>query len=220
MPTTKEIKEGRIIPTNREDYSGDHGHVATVRDYFLVKYGPYVRENEGYALLLLEKYPSIPAPKLYAMYRENEVLYLVMELMPGRNLKETWDELSEIKKVSICSQLREAFTHIRSIPSPGFFGDVIGGPRPHSLFNHWRERDSRNNGPFKTTEELHLGIALHSRKQQELNDRHPWGSEWFARHLPRVLKDHPSTFTHSDLFKQNIMVQEQLVADNQTYQAV
>ena len=51
-----------------------------------------------------------------------------MELMPGRNLKETWDELSEIKKVSICSQLREAFTHIRSIPSPGFFGDVIGGP--------------------------------------------------------------------------------------------
>ena len=90
----------------------------------------------------------------------------------------------------------------------------------HSLFIHWRERDPRINGPFKTTEELHLGIALHSRKQQELNDRHPWGSEWFARHLPRVLKDHPSTFTHSDLFKQNIMVQEQLVADNQTYQAV
>lgn len=215
LPTTKEIKAGRVVPTNREHFSTDHGHVAVVGDCFAVKYGRYIRENEGYALLLLEKYPSIPAPQLYAMYREDEVLYLVMQLIPGRNLLNLWDELSENEKVSICGQLREAFTHIRSIPSPGIFGDVIGGPLPHTLFG-WRGRDPRIAGPFKTLEDFHLGIALHSQKQQALNDRYPWSSEWFARHLPRVIRDHPSTFTHSDLVKQNIMVQEQPGTDSQT----
>lgn len=30
----------------------------------------------------------------------------------------------------------------------------------------------------------------------------------YARHLPKALKDHPSTFTHCDLVRQNIIVQE------------
>jgi thiamine kinase-like enzyme len=28
------------------------------------------------------------------------------------------------------------------------------------------------------------------------------------RHLPQVLEDHPSTFTHGDLLRQNVIVQE------------
>jgi len=213
LPTAKDIKEATVIPTNRE-FDSYRGHVVVVEDRFVVKYGGTVRENEGYALLVLEKYPSIPAPRLYAMYREDDVLYLVMELLPGRSLLGLWDDLSENEKQSVCGQLKVAFTHIRSISSPGIFGSVIGRRFHNTLFggSDW---DPRITGPFKTLKDLHLGLALHSEEQQLLNKRHPWSSEWFARHLPRVMKDHPSTFTHSDLVKQNIMVQEQLGTDGE-----
>ncbi|KAK6823247.1 hypothetical protein RU639_005786 [Aspergillus parasiticus] len=70
------------------------------------------------------------------------------------------------------------------------------------------DEDPRINGPFEILENFYLGMALHLQKQEERNGKHPWSSEWFARHLPQALKDHSSTFTHSDLLKQNIMVQE------------
>lgn len=216
LPTTKDIKAGCVVPTNRENFiSGDRGHVVVVGDCFLVKYGPYIRENEGYALLFLEKYPFIPAPQLYAMYREDGILYLVMQFIPGRSLLSVWEELSESQKIYICDQLRGIFTQLRSIPSPGIFGDCIGGPLPHLLFR-WLDGGERICGPFKTLKDLHMGLAIHAEKQQLRNNRHPWSSEWFMRHLPQVIQDHPSVFTHCDLVKQNIIVQEQVDNDGNT----
>ncbi|KJK64322.1 Phosphotransferase enzyme family protein [Aspergillus parasiticus SU-1] len=122
------------------------------------------------------------------MYREDDILYRVMQLIPGADLSKLWDELSCNEKASICDQPREIFTQIRTIPSPGYFGSVTGGPVQHRFFE-WMDEDPRINGPFETSENFHLGMALHSQKQEERND-------------------HPSTFTHSDLLKQNIMVQE------------
>ncbi|WEW55666.1 hypothetical protein PRK78_001099 [Emydomyces testavorans] len=208
LPTSEEIEAGTIIPTQRERILGDYGHVAIVKDHFVVKYGRYIRDNEGYALLFLEQYPLIPAPRLYAMYREDGILYLVMQLLPGSDLLVLWDELSSNEKESICGQLKEIFDQIRAIPSPGIFGSVTGGPVPHRFFG-WRDKDPRIVGPFKTLEDFHLGMALHVQKQEEYNDRHPWAAEWFARHLPPALQDSPSTFSHCDLLKQNIIVQKQ-----------
>ncbi|KAL4791458.1 hypothetical protein BDV19DRAFT_381556 [Aspergillus venezuelensis] len=158
----------------------------------------YIRENEGQTLLFLEKYPSVPAPRLYAMYRKDDTLYLL------------WDELSKNEKMFICEQLRRIFSQLRAIPaaSPSYFGSICGGPVEHPFFK-WMDEDPRINGPFKTLEGFHLGMACHLRRQEELNDRHPWVSEWFARPLPQALKDHPCTFSHSHLVKQIIMVQEQ-----------
>lgn len=65
---------------------------------------------------------------------------------------------------------------MRSISSPGYFGSVVGGPVQHRFFE-WRDGDPRINGPFKSLEDFRLGIALHSQKQEELNDRHLWNSE-------------------------------------------
>ena len=215
LPSTDEILAGKPIPTNREAMASEDGRVVIVGDCFVVKYGVQIRENEGYALLLLENSPSIPSPQLYAMWRHGDVLYLVMELIPGQNLRTLWGTLSENEKSSICSQLRQAFTHIRSIPSTGSFGNIVGGPLPHLFFGSYTG-DPRIMGPFQTSEDLHAGLALHAQRQQERNMRHGWNSEWLARHLPEALKDQPSTFTHGDLIKQNIMVQEQPGADGQT----
>jgi thiamine kinase-like enzyme len=71
-------------------------------------------------------------------------------------------------------------------------------------------------GPFQTSKHLHTGLALHAQSQQKRNMRIGWHTEWLARHLPEALKDQPFTFTHGDLIKQNIMVQELPGADGQT----
>jgi hypothetical protein len=80
------------------------------------------------------KLPSIPAPRLYAMYREDGVLYIIMQLLPGLDLQQLWGGLSENEKASVCGQLKTAFDQIRSIPSPGYFGSVTGGRVPHQFF--------------------------------------------------------------------------------------
>ena len=51
------------------------GAPIVIRDRFVLKYGAYVNENEGYALLVLEENASIPAPRLHAMYRESMKLW-------------------------------------------------------------------------------------------------------------------------------------------------
>ena len=215
LPSTDEILGGKRIPINRETMSSESGRVVIVGDCFVVKYGVNIRENEGYALLLLENYPSIPSPQLYAMWRDGDVLYLVMELIPGQDLRTLWGTLSENEKLCICSQLRQAVTRLRSIPSPGGFGSVIGGPLPHLFFGTYTG-DPRIMGPFRTSNDLHAGLALHTQNQQARNTWHGWHADWLARHLPETLKDQPSTFTHGDLIKQNVMIQVQPGADGQT----
>lgn len=45
-------KATKILPTIRSaDYGG---RLVVVRDLYVVKYGPYVNENEGYVLLFIE----------------------------------------------------------------------------------------------------------------------------------------------------------------------
>ena len=142
------------------------------------------------------------------MYRQNGILYLVMQLLPGQNLRDIWDSPLETEKGSICDQLRNAFTKVRSVPSPGIFGSVTGGPIPHRFFD-WMDQDSHIVGPFESSIDFHRGMALHLRKQYELNDRRPWSSEWFERQLIRTLADQQIILTHCDLIRQNILVQEQ-----------
>ena len=214
LPSPDEILAGKRIPINRDGIYED-GRVVVVGDCFIVQYGINIHENEGYALLLLEHYPSIPSPQLYAMWRHGGVLYIVMELIPGQNLRTLWPTLSDNEKSSICSQLRQALTPVRSIPSPGNYGNVLGGPLPHLFFATFTG-DPQIGGPFQTSKDLHAGLALHVQQQQARNPWHGWHADWMAKHLPEALKDHPSTFTHGDLIKQNIMAQEQPGAEGQT----
>lgn len=215
LPTSAEIQAAKIIPTKRENYGGDFGRVATIESYFIIKFGRYIKENEGVALLFLEKHcPSVPAPRLYAMYRENDILYLVMELLPGQNLRDVWDRLLESEKITICNQLKISLAKVRSIPSAGLFSSVARESVPHRFFD-WMERDSQIVGPFKSSLDFHRGMALHLRKQYELNDRRPLSSEWFERHFAQTPACQRSIFTHCDLIRQNIIVQEYTDNDGQ-----
>lgn len=55
-------------------------------------------ENEGYALLFVEEWLNIAAPRFYAMYRDRETLYIIMEYIPGTSLEMAWPSLTEANK--------------------------------------------------------------------------------------------------------------------------
>jgi aminoglycoside phosphotransferase (APT) family kinase protein len=206
LPTSDEIIAAeQTFPILADD---SYQRVVLVREKFVVKHGvpPFVSENEGHALLLLAKYPSIPAPKLYAMYRdEDNKLFLVMEHKPGTQLSTVWDGLSKHDKLDITGQLRDIFAQVRQIPSPGVFGNVTGGPLRHRLFLS-AEPTPEINGPFEEEKAFSMAMAIRSRRNWESSGYKPWTSEFFERHLPTALAGHRSVFTHDDLQRKNILV--------------
>ncbi|KAG9253650.1 uncharacterized protein F5Z01DRAFT_657856 [Emericellopsis atlantica] len=94
---------------------------------------------------MIEGLPDGPAPVLYAMNREGDRLFLVMEYVQGQQLDQVWSDLSEAQKLSITSQLRRATDNMRGLLSPGYFGGMVGGPVPHRFFFS-AKKDSRSQG--------------------------------------------------------------------------
>ncbi|KAI1422199.1 kinase-like protein [Xylaria sp. FL1777] len=205
LPTTADIEnETDEIRTN---YHPDCRRIVVIGKQFVAKFGSKVKENEGYALLFLEKMcPSFPVPRLHAMYKAGERLYIVMDYKPGTNLLTLWPTLNQEEKMSIAKQLRKKMDQIRSIASPGIFSDVTGGPLKHRWFFWWP--DPRISGPFQTEEDFNKGLVLRMQKTWEDNSTQGWLAEFFARHLPGTLQGHPSVFTHSDFHRGNVLVKE------------
>jgi aminoglycoside phosphotransferase (APT) family kinase protein len=206
LPEQHEIDHAvRSLPTIRNpDYGG---RLVVIRDLYVVKYGPYVAENEGYALLFIEQKLSIPAPRLYAMYRNEDKLYIVMQYIPGITLGHIWPSLPENTKTVLLGELRSIFADMRSLPSPGFYGSVTQGPVPHRYFFS-REGNPAITGPFTKEEDFSKAIALRSRQIWSDRGRHGWTSDFLARHLPSALSGHQPTFTHGDLYRENILVKK------------
>ncbi|GFF35215.1 hypothetical protein IFM46972_04482 [Aspergillus udagawae] len=70
-------------------------------------------------------------PRLYAMYRTKDKLYIVLEYTPGTTLGSLWPSLPENDKTSLLGQLRSIFADMRSLPSPGYYGSLTQRPVPH-----------------------------------------------------------------------------------------
>lgn len=205
LPSLDEILAAdQTFPILAEDR---YERVVLVREKFVVKYGVSrcVSENEGHALLLLAKYPSIPAPRLYAMYREGNKVFLIMEFKQGTQLSTVWDGLSEQEKLDIIGQLRDIIAQVRQIPSPGGFSNLSGGPLRHRFFLS-TEPIPQINGPFQEERDFSMAMAMRSRKNWDSNGYKPWTSEFLERHLPTALAGHPSVLTHDDLQRKNILV--------------
>ncbi|KAJ5550891.1 Phosphotransferase enzyme family protein [Penicillium sp. DV-2018c] len=204
LPDQNEIEQATQTLPKRSHYGG---RLVLIRDQYVVKYGPLVTENEGYALLFVENRLNIPAPRLYAMYRDRDILYIVMEYIPSVSLGDAWPSLTEANKHSIVGQLRCIFDQMRALPSPGFYGSVNRGPVPHRYF-YSREKDPAVTGPFQTEEEFGKAIALRSQDIWNGSCHHSYLSDWLTRHLPRAFRNYPPVFTHGDLYRENVLVRK------------
>ena len=199
-----EIQQATQTLPKRSDYGG---RLVVIRDKYLVKYGPLVAENEGYALLFVEEWLNITAPRLYAMYRDQDIRYTVMEYIPGISLGAMWASLTEANKNSVVRELRCIFDQMRALPSPGFNGSVNRGPVPHRYFFS-REKYLAITGHFQTEEEFGTAITLRSKAMWSESNSHSFLSDYLARHLPSALLDHSPTFTHGDLYRENVLVRK------------
>ncbi|EEP80634.1 predicted protein [Uncinocarpus reesii 1704] len=207
LPTQEEIETAtEALPTIR-DPTYD-GRIVVIRNLYVVKYGNFVMENEGHVLLYIERHLSIPAPRLYAMYRKDEKLYIVMDYIPGENLHTLWPSLSTVEKSFILGQLRAILDKMRSLPAPDFFGSVARGPVPYRYF-YSRDQNPAVTGPFANEADFSMALAEKSRLNWADTNQPGWTSRFFARNLPVALKGHDCVFTHSDLHPQNIIVQQQ-----------
>jgi aminoglycoside phosphotransferase (APT) family kinase protein len=205
LPTKEKIE------TSTRDMRPADGYrrAVVVGQHFLVKYGPTVDQREGDTLLFIEQNLNIPAPRLYAMYRDesNGWVYIIMELLPGESLEKIWPTLGESDKALITGKLRSIFTQMRDLPSPSFYGDVCRRDLPNNLF--WTEEKLPSiSGPFQNEHNLNMGLVEKLRMNAAGFKSRFNKADFYARNLSRSLHNHPPTFSHSDVQKKNILVQE------------
>ncbi|PNY23286.1 Uncharacterized protein TCAP_06757 [Tolypocladium capitatum] len=196
----------------RRSFWDDGGGMCLIRGIYVVKFGATVTENEGHALLFVEKHANISAPRLYAMYRDppSGPLHLVMEYIQSVDLESLWNSLSVEAKSWIAAQIQPMLAQMCSFSPPhDFIGGVCGGGVPDPIFRTDLPNSSIN-GPFRTAEEVGSALALASRSNWEQNGRHGWISSFFSRHLAAARKDHGVNFTHGDLHMRNILVEKVL----------
>lgn len=212
LPTEDELESAEPLPSI---YPPDLRRNVIVRGQYVVKYGSGVKENEGRALLALEKYPSIPSPKLYAMYRQDDKLYIVMEFKRGSQLEAVWSDIPDAAKSDVAAQLRMIMDDLRKIPSPGIFGSVLHGCVPHRFF--WTPVPyPQINGPFEHEQDFSMAMAKRSQcawDDEISTTNRSWVSGWLARNLPTALRGHHPVFTHGDFQRKNILVEKVAVKD-------
>lgn len=130
--------------------------VVSVGEHFIAKYSRYSDQIDGETLLLIEQNLQIPAPRLYAMWKEPDgKLYLVMEYLQGDTLGFLWPNLQEPDKDLIFSKLRAVFNQVRTLQPSGFFGSVNKSQMPHYLFFSLGY-DPKISGPFESETDLVL----------------------------------------------------------------
>ncbi|WEW57726.1 hypothetical protein PRK78_003193 [Emydomyces testavorans] len=205
LPTQEQIKSSTT-------FLGDHiaQKIVRVGEHFVVKYGFGTNEIEGHNLLFVEQNlrTVVPAPRLYAMYRDTDgTLFLIMEFLPGQSLDTLWPAFSDFEKTHITSKLKVIFDGMRSLSSPGFYGSVVGGCIPHHLF-YTKPRDPNISGPFGQESEVNNAIAAQLRRHATLNQTYSYKADFYERHLSHTLKDHPPVFTHSDVYRKNILIRK------------
>lgn len=207
LPTQSEIS----APTLEFRPDRNLRKTVAIGKHFLVKYGHNVQQREGETLLFLKHaLPSFPSPDLYAMYRDDTTgeFYLIMSLLPGKNLEEIWPTLDDSDKGIITGKLRDIFKQMRDLPSPGFYGDVCRCDLNHALF--WTaDLTPSVSGPFCTEHDLNMGLV--AKLQNKIRGEYGgYGGKasYYARNLSGALHGHRPTFSHSDVVRRNILVQE------------
>ncbi|GES57506.1 hypothetical protein ATEIFO6365_0001079400 [Aspergillus terreus] len=84
--------------------------VVAINDSIVAKCGRGIPAYEGQAMIFLERHvPTVPVPRLYAMYEDAETLetFLVMQRIPSERLDAIWPSLAEDEEDDVVDKLRQ-----------------------------------------------------------------------------------------------------------------
>ncbi|TFY81539.1 hypothetical protein EWM64_g2469 [Hericium alpestre] len=179
-----------------------HEHVILITKNIIYKPGDAATlRSEAAAMRYIAKHTSIPVPRVYGMWTENESEgSLLMGRCPGKQLRLVWGKLTDAQRQRIREQLRDYLAQLRALPPPrpGWIGSASGGPcydqrlsydpfgpfPDEAEFNHWRV------SLLDRMAEASSKIAI---RVQEMRSS--------------LRNDHAVVFTHGDLASDNIVVE-------------
>jgi hypothetical protein len=93
----------------------------------LVKYGTEVTLAEGQCLLFIRNTLSevVPVPEVYGWCKDDDQVFIYMELVDGMTLEKSWDTMTEGEKTSVGQQLHDMVDALRGLKQyswPPFIG--------------------------------------------------------------------------------------------------
>lgn len=149
-------------------------------------------QSEPNALILVEKYTTIPAPRLVDVGEHDGKTYLIMTRLPGQELDMVMHLMSYAERDRFADDLANCVSQLRKIPNhtPYLFGNTVGGP----MGDH-RLPDEKG-GPFNREADFnnHLTSHLGCTPDKVLGGL-------------TMREDHRSYFTHSDFHPSNLLVE-------------
>ncbi|OJJ05585.1 hypothetical protein ASPVEDRAFT_31955 [Aspergillus versicolor CBS 583.65] len=191
--------------------------VVALNDGVIVKYDGGLDATEGQNLMYLERFaPKVPAPRLYAMFEEDGMTYLIIQRIPGVPLDSIWKALTDSERNGITAKLIPAFHAMREAEClwPEFYGGLDAGRVHHWLFYSQKKRDFRFLGPYYGEDAFIAGMLQNFRVSLERCDRPDFKASFYEKYFFQVLRGHRPTLTHSDFHQKNILVIEKPRQDN------
>ncbi|KAH4923388.1 hypothetical protein HBI26_045430 [Parastagonospora nodorum] len=166
----------------------------------LVKYGTDVAVAEGQCLLFIGNTQVVPVPEVYGWCKDDDQVFIYMELVDGITLEKSWDTMTEGEKTSICEQLHDMVDALRGVEQnswPPYIGHVGKRPLLDIIFTH---SNSPTAGPFENVSIFHDWYTSAYGPHRDVQDASPHPYRSF---LPDNI---PIVFTHADLHPSNIIL--------------
>lgn len=178
------------------------GAVIRCSDDLVIKIFPSSRDLTEYHTLqyLAENAPDLPIPKPHGLIMLGRIGVMFMSYVPGTALDQVWSHLSREGKLSIQKQLEEIFSRLRSLRQED--GIELGGVRGEGVKD------------YRIMETLAYKGITTARGFNELqfSAKHRASPSYVKLLRVFLEEDHESlqgsVFTHGDLKKSNVMVQE------------
>ena len=211
IPTVQEIT---AAPTGKDSRSSRS--TCKFGPYF-IKYGSDVYLEEGRNLLFLNQNMNSGIPRLFALWREENlgITVIVQEYIDGETLShERWATYSRVEKSTLVAQLKEFFSKLRGIKSPNYFG----GPNEGFILEGFVGRRQLYGRPFiPACKTANAWVNAMIECVYKVTDRGPrdrfnaFLKTLFHLALDGSTEPETAVFTHSDLSLQNVMVRDGLV---------
>lgn len=112
LPTPAQVRENQI-----SQYYGAPPPVRFPSLNLLVKYGSHITIAEGQCLWAIRHLLSgaITVPEVYGWCKDQDEVFIFMELIDGVTLESRWESLPEMDRIDICEQLRKSVAALRQL---------------------------------------------------------------------------------------------------------
>lgn len=71
-------------------------------------------------MMVREFLPTMPVPEVYGWLHDGRQAFIYMELVEGTTLEESWDDLTEGERTSVCGELHDLVTTWKRLPQKLF----------------------------------------------------------------------------------------------------